>query len=69
MSVCFNNSGTQLFTMLRQLPPCLYDIWNKEAKCLFIDNNGAYRNSVTMKSGCFLGLRDEVCVVSSEVIG
>ena len=62
VSVCFSSTGTQLFTLQRQLPPCVFDIWSREAKYSFVDDTGVYRNSVTMKSGCFMGQRDEVSV-------
>ena len=60
MSVCFNRAGTQLFTMQKHLPPTVFDIWNREPCYSFTSSDGGYRNSVTMKSGCFAGPRDEV---------
>ena len=60
MSVCFNRAGTQLFTLQKHLPPAVFDIWEREPRYSFTSSDGSYRNSVTMKSGCFAGPRDEV---------
>ena len=46
--------------MHRTLPPCLFDLWDEEVKLSFMDNTGCYKNLVTMKSGCFMGQKDEV---------
>ncbi len=46
--------------MMRKLPPCVFNIWERLAQFSFVDDTGGYRNTVTMKSGCFLGQRDEV---------
>lgn len=66
MSVCFNRAGTRLFTMQKHLPPTVFDIWNREPCYSFTSSDGGYRNSVTMKSGCFAGPRDEYIVSGSD---
>lgn len=60
VSVCFNSAGTQLFSMYRRNACTLHNLWETSALCIYSDVNGAYRNSVTMKSGCFMGQDDEV---------
>lgn len=60
VSVCFNSSGTQLFSMYRHHAPALHSLWDSRALYYYSDVQGEYRNSVTMKSGCFMGQNDEV---------
>ena len=60
VSVCFNTTGTQLFSMYRSRAPVLHTLWERSALCYFTDSSKKYRNSVTMKSGCFMGQSDEV---------
>ena len=60
VSVCFNSTGTQLFSMYRRHAPTIHSLWEGRALYYFTDVHGAYRNSVTMKSGCFMGQDDEV---------
>ena len=60
VSACFDSTGQQLYVMHRMLPPCLYELWDEEARLSFMDNTGSYKNTVTMKSGCFMGQNDEV---------
>ena len=67
VSVCFNSTGTQLFSMYRRRAPTLHDLWESTALCHCSDITGAYRNSVTMKSGCFLGQNDEVSGVCLNI--
>ena len=60
VSACFNSTGSQLFVLRKRQPPCLFSLWEEEPLFSFFDDSGGYRNSVTMKSGCFMGQNDEV---------
>ena len=60
VSVCFDRSGTRVLTLQRQLPPTVFNIWEGKALYQLADDTRSYRNSVTMKTGCFLGHSDEV---------
>ena len=60
VSVRFDWSGTRLLTLQREFPPTVFNIHENRALYQLIDDTGAYSNSVTMKSGCFLGHNDEV---------
>lgn len=60
VSVCFSRNGTHLFTMQRRQPAFLFETSQPDVKVKFVDESGGYMNSVTMKSGCFLGSSDEV---------
>ena len=62
VSVCFSRSGQHLFTMQRRQLPYLYQTTRPNVAIRFMDEKGDYMNSVTMKSGCFVGTNDEVCV-------
>ena len=63
VSVTFNSTGSQVYTMSRNLPPTVCDTASPQIKWQFVDEEGTYRNSVTMKSGCFAGDRDEASLL------
>ena len=67
VSICFNGTGTKVFSMYRRHAPTLHNLWDEQALCYYSDVNGAYRNCVTMKSGCFMGQNDEVSYTESLV--
>jgi hypothetical protein len=60
VSICFNSTGTKVFSMYRYHAPVLHSLWESSALCYYGDLDGKYKNSVTMKSGCFMGQDDEV---------
>ena len=67
VSLSFSQDGKLLFAMQRRLPPCLYQTTQPSAAAIFLDEKGEYMNMVSMKSGCFVGPKDEVpmeCVYS-----
>jgi len=58
MSVTFNSNGSLLYALRRRLPPVLFKLHQPHAFCQFDADN--YVNLCTMKSGCFVGDRDQV---------
>lgn len=60
MSVSFSRDGQFLFTMQRRKPPCLYQTAQPHVAATFMDESGDYMNIVSMKTGCFVGVNDEV---------
>ncbi|KAL5464109.1 hypothetical protein EMCRGX_G033075 [Ephydatia muelleri] len=66
VSVRFDWSGTRLLTLQREFPPTVFNIHENRALYQLIDDTGAYSNSVTMKSGCFLGHNDEYVASGSD---
>ncbi len=58
MSVTFNGDGSLLYALQRRLPPVLFKLHQSQAFCQFDADN--YVNLCTMKSGCFVGDRDQV---------
>ena len=62
VSLSFSQDGKFLFAMQRRLPPCLYRTTQPNAAAVFMDEKGEYMNMVSMKSGCFVGINDEVYI-------
>jgi hypothetical protein len=69
MSVRISSDGRRVLALRRRLPPVLYNLHSREPLCQF-DHPGYY-NSCTMKSCCFAGEKDEVClfVLNAAIFG
>lgn len=64
MSVRWDQTGTKLLALRRRRMPVLYDIKQQEPTAYFYHDK--YWNSCTMKSCCFVGLKDEYILSGSD---
>lgn len=64
MNVRWDQTGRKILALRRRQTPVLYEIGNPEPIAQFVHSK--YENSVTMKSCCFAGLKDEYVLSGSD---